>query len=87
MKYAKEEAKEKFIETIRNSWTYKRLTKDEATRFEKLVERDTNERFAGCIKGTFRERWFQLQNIYHAFLTGLGYSDDCMDWRGDEGGD
>ena len=85
VKYAKEEAKDRFLETIRKSWTYHRLTEDEAARFEKIVERDTNEKFDGCIKGNFRERWFQLQNIYHAFLVGLGYPDDtCMDWRGDK---
>ena len=79
----KEEAKEMFYETIKSSWTYHRLTDEEIVRFEKIVERVTNQKFYGCIKGTFDERYQQLMNIYYAFLVGVGYSDECIDWRGE----
>lgn len=68
----KEKAREEYIEMIRESWTYKRLTEEERARVCSALDSAT-------IIGTWRQRWEQLQNIYSAFLDGCGYTP--QGWR------
>lgn len=63
----KENALQEYFNMIKESWTFNRMTEKEKERtFDAL-------RFAK-LKGTFLQRWEQLQAVYYGFLLGLGYS-------------
>lgn len=68
-----------FMNMIRNSWTWEKLTVQEKGRFEKIIERVTWEKFDRHIRGNYRNCWRELQNIYSAFLEGCGY--EPFGWR------
>lgn len=72
----KDNAKTNFIVMIENSWTYKRMTREEQTRLSEVFESYTTRE---AIKGTYDQRWATLQAIYSAYLIGLGY--DGFRWR------
>ena len=67
-----------YLEMIKKSWTYDRMTKEER---EKIQEILTSGRIKEDIKGTYQQRWQALNALYYAFLIGIGY--DNADWRGD----
>ena len=67
-----------YLEMIKKSWTYARMTKEER---EKIQEILTSGRIKEDIKGTYQQRWQALNALYYAFLIGIGY--DNADWRGD----
>ena len=66
-----------YLEMIRNSWTYDRMTQEEK---EKIKELLTSGRIKEDIKGTYQQRWQALNALYYAFLIGIGYNN--FDWRG-----
>lgn len=72
IKIEKEQALEKFMEMIKQSWTWERLTKEEIERFYECIDRS-------ILFGTFKQRWQHLNDIYFSFLMGLGYS--WNNWR------
>ena len=68
-----------YLEMIKNSWTYARMTKEEK---EKIQEILTNGRIKEDIKGTYKQKYRALNAVYHAFLIGIGYNNE-PDWRGE----
>ena len=74
----KEQALENFVEMIKNSWTYARLTDSETKR---LLEMLNDIRIKQALKGTYNHRWEILQAIYCSYLSALDYKP--IGWRGD----
>ena len=74
----KEQALENFVEMIKNSWTYARLTDSETKR---LLEMFGDLRTKQALKGTYYHRWEVLQAIYSSYLLALDYKP--MGWRGE----
>lgn len=72
----KEEAKKDFIEMIKKSWTYERMTEEEKIRWAEFVSGNSVEE---ALKGSYLARWHILQAIYEAYLEGIGYTDGS--WR------
>jgi hypothetical protein len=65
-----------FIEMIKHSWTYAKLTEIEKDRLFDLL---THTRITDNIKGTYNQRWEFLNTIYFAYLEGVGYTP--VGWR------
>lgn len=65
-----------FIENIKNSWTFEKLTESEQKKFYNLFN---STRIREHIKGTEKQKYSFLNDIYFAFLMGLGYDD--FNWR------
>lgn len=72
----KENALNNFINMIKNSWTYAKLTKEEK---EKFFETMQHIETRNILKGTYKQRWEILNTIYYGFLVGVGYSP--INWR------
>jgi hypothetical protein len=68
----KENAYFDFVEMIKKSWTYGRLTDQERERLFEALSR-------AHIFGTWVQRWEILNDVYFAFLTALGYKP--IGWR------
>ena len=81
MKYEKDDALVMFDDMIKKSWTYARFTKEEKEYWHEVL---TNTQTKTALKGTFNQRWAILQSIYASFLFALGYTKNCIDWRGDD---
>ena len=71
-----EQAKQDYIEMIKQSWTWARLTQEERTKFLELLEHPCS---TAVIKGTYKQRWDACEALYHTFLEGLGYKP--LEWR------
>lgn len=67
-----------FINMIKNSWTYAKMTYEERI---KLLDMLDSNRTKDALKGTYNNRWSVLQAIYGAYLIGIGY--DNFNWRED----
>lgn len=65
-----------FIDMIRQSWTYAKMTIEEQKRCLDLFY---DIRTQKALKGNYNQRWDTLQALYGAYLKGLGYSD--FNWR------
>jgi len=74
--YPKESAKRVFINNIKKSWTYAKLTEKEKERLEKVFISTITEH---SIKGSFGDRYIVLQAIYNSFLMALDY--EPIGWR------
>jgi len=72
----KETAHNDFGHMVMNSWTYNRMTEEEKDACLASILFAKNQ---GLLFGTYKQRWQQLDAIYHAFLLGLGYSGP--NWR------
>jgi len=70
MNRQKENAVNEFIQMIRKSWTYDRLTDKERSRLMDAFVFAANS----AIKGTFEQRWAVLHVVYNSFLMGVGYN-------------
>ena len=68
----KEQAAADFLEMIRGSWTYERLTEDEASQLERFLEELASPDGERAVRGSYKDRWRELNNVYHAFLLGCG---------------
>jgi len=66
----KENAVSDFLDMIRLSWTWEKLTNDEQTQFVNIIPE---------LSGTYLQRYDTLQFMYHAYLAGLGYKP--VGWR------
>lgn len=75
MNKTKESALSDWMEMIRHSWTWERLTEEERKRFCSLLSHP------GCfhLRGSYMQRWDYLQDVYFAFLTALEYKP--IGWR------
>lgn len=69
--------KEKFINMIKESWTYNKMTKEEQERCINLFYSDI--RVKDSIKYIDAHKWDVMQAIYSAYLQGLGYNG--FEWR------
>lgn len=79
MKKNKENAMKDWIENIKKSWTWEKLTQEERNRFIKLI----NSYGAKLVvKGSYNDRYLILQALYHSFLTALNYNP--TNWREEE---
>ena len=76
MKKNKEEAIKLYIDMIKKSWTYDKLTDDEKARLNYVFKWSEEQ---GLIKGSFKDRWDTLQVLYTSYITALGYSP--LGWR------
>lgn len=74
MELDKNTATEKAYATIRNSWTYEKLTKEERNTLWDVLDKIV-------VKGGFRQRYEQIMNCYTLYLAGLGYFKAPTTWR------
>ena len=74
----KENVQYDYVNMIKKSWTYGKLTEKERN---KLIEMIYSKRTENCLKGTYKQRWEILQIIYESFLMGLNY--EPIGWRED----
>ena len=72
----KELAKQEYLEMIKQSWTWAKLTEKEREKFSELLEHPCS---AVVIKGNCNQRWNACEALYHTYLEGLGY--DPLEWR------
>ena len=79
----KENAYSNWLEMIKESWTWKRLTEDEQTKFVQELENFCGELSSiQILKGTYDQRWSLLNVLYSFYLDGLGYQPN--NWREEE---
>lgn len=66
-----------FMNMIKCSWTWERMTKEEKQKFfdDVILHKPT----MNVIKGTFKQRWELLNQLYHTYLIGIGYNG--FEWR------
>lgn len=76
---SKEFALYDFMEMIKRSWTWGRMTEDEHKRYLEAVERGFE---LGQIKGSYKDRWDALRLTYSMFLAALEY--EPSGWRDKE---
>lgn len=84
MTKTKEDATKDFLEMIKNSWTWNRLTEKEKEQFMKAWETVTvcwTGNGESAVKGTYRDRWRVCNALYHMFLTGVGYDTNDPRWK------
>ena len=67
-----------FLANIKESWTWAKLTDRERRLFESRLRTSTTQKL---IQGTFHQRYAAYTAMYDMFLAGLGYYEDCMNWR------
>lgn len=69
MEKQKEFAIPDYMDMIKKSWTWAKLTEDEKSAFREVVSKASMY----TIKGTYMQRWETLCWLYDAFLSGCGY--------------
>ena len=74
----RENALEAYLTNIKQSWTWAKLTDREKRVFESRLRTNTTQNF---IQGTYQQRCKVYTAMYDMFLAGLGYYEDCMNWR------
>ena len=62
--------------SVKNSWTYARMTDDERERYMTVLFFVNKQ---NMVRGTYEQRVHYLNGVYNAFLAGIGYSGP--DWR------
>ena len=72
-------ALETFVKSMKESWTYGRMTDEEKAEVEAVL-RDEYTLAETAIVGSFKQRWRVCNAIYHAYLMGLGYRNN-PNWR------
>ena len=72
----KEKAYNDYIEILKNSWTFQKLTEKEKENLRDIL---FSVRLDNALKGTYKQRRAVLDAVYFAFLKGL----DCepIGWR------
>ena len=77
----KTQAREDYIEMVKKSWTYNRMTSEEKKKCLQIL----NDEIKVEVYGTsYKQRWNTLNGVYWAYLVGLGYpsyDDPYEDWR------
>ena len=74
----KENVIQDYLEMIKKSWTWAKLTDEEKECFEKFLA--YHPMVEEAVKGNYLQRWHSLEPIYHAFLMGCGYHNQ-LNWR------
>jgi hypothetical protein len=69
-------AKQDYLEMIKKSWTWAKLTEQEREKFSELLEHPCS---AVVIRGNYDQRWEACEALYHTYLEGLEY--DPLEWR------
>ena len=69
-------AKQDYLEMIKKSWTWAKLTEKEREKFLELLEHPCS---AVVIRGNYEQRYDACEALYHTFLEGLNY--DPLEWR------
>ena len=69
-------AKQEYLEMIKQSWTWAKLTEQEKEKFSELLEHPCS---AVVIRGNYDQRWEACEALYHTYLEGLGYKP--LEWR------
>lgn len=67
-----------YLETVKNSWTYQKMTPKEQRQIRKALM------FADCqdlVSGSYLQRQKQCIAIYTAFLYALDYDEYNASWR------
>lgn len=77
----KEQALPRYLDMIRKSWTWERLTDAERRACTEALQ-DTAR---AALRGTMQARWEILHAVYAAFLAGTGYNSE--NWRDPDGGE
>ena len=72
----KENAQKDFVDFIKKSWTYNKMTLTEQCDCIRLLLQ--NHR---AIRGTYSQRWDTMNALYFGFLAGLGYLRNPTAWR------
>lgn len=72
----KENAVIDFMQMIRKSWTWARLTHQERIDFANSVDWAIQQ---NVIIGTYKQRYQTVYALYYTFLIALGYGES--DWR------
>ena len=73
----KENAVYAWLQNIKESWTYLRLTEEEKTTLEECIKWNERQKI---IKGSYLERYHIMNGLYHTFLLALGYKNSWK-WR------
>lgn len=60
-----------FLEMIKKSWTYERLTEEEQAKIHCIL---LDSRTSENITGSYNQRWKALNALYYAFLIALDYT-------------
>ena len=68
----KNQARTEFIKMTLESWTYEKMTN--AEQIDIILKLTLLQ-----VKGTYFQRWEQLQNEYKSFLASIGYKP--LNWR------
>lgn len=76
MELTKENAKNVWLDVMKKSWTYALLTDYEKKNINDLIENRSKN-----LQGNGRQRYSHLQDMYSAFLSGLGYYNNPITWR------
>ena len=74
----KESVIKEYLEMIKKSWTWAKLTDEEKECFENFLA--SHPMVEKAVKGNYKQRWNVLETIYYAFLLGCGYGNK-VDWR------
>ena len=80
MEKQKENAIPDFIKMIRQSWTFARMTDEEA---QKCLDLFREYPAREALVGSYDHRWNVCHAIYDAYLIGIGYT--TFNWREPEG--
>ncbi len=72
-KFERENIRHNFILSLKNAWTWKRLTQAEQKRITDTLN------FAMLFANTSKNAYIELNTIYSAFLLGLDYKP--IGWR------
>ena len=72
----KELAVTEWLEMIKKSWTWAKLSVVEQNKFLQLLEHPCSK---VVLKGSYEQRWEACEALYHTFLDALGY--DPLHWR------
>lgn len=81
MKPDKNLAVSEWIDFIKKSWSWDRLTETERRRVESELRQ---MEYAGVIKGSFTDRYAMCRSLYGMFLAGTGFYDvenPYCNWR------
>lgn len=84
MEKIKENATKDFLEMIKKSWTWARLTEEEKAQFMTAWETVTiswANNGDSAVKGTYKDRWQTCNAMYHMFLAGVGYDTNKEKWK------
>ena len=74
----KEKAVQDYLDMIKKSWTWARLTEKEQQRFIESIEKTKNHTQTP-LKGSYADRWKVMEALYATYLDALEYKP--IGWR------